>query len=212
MDTDYQLVSFGCRLLFNIFSNRPSVRGRENIEALDPPYIVACNHASNIDPALMLGYYPEPVRFLAKAELARLPWIGFIERRLGNIHLERDGRDVGPIRQALTELKSGSRCLVVFLGGRRTGGDGLEDAKHGAAMLAARSRVPVIPVYLENTAKVAPPGTLVPAYYPVRMHIGSPVDLGFLPKRASDDELETATEAIRAAILEMKRDRVGAAA
>ncbi len=137
MDTDYQLVSFGCRLLFNIFSNRPAVRGRENIEELDPPYIVACNHVSNIDPALMLGYYPEPVRFLAKAELARLPWIGFIERRLGNIHLERDGRDIGAIRQALSELRGGARCLVTFRGGRRTGGDGLDDAKNGAAMLAA---------------------------------------------------------------------------
>lgn len=205
VDTDYQLASFGCRLLFNIFWARPSVLGRAHLDELSPPYLVACNHSSNIDPALLIGYFPEAIRFLAKAELAETPWIGFIERRLGNIHLKRDGRDIGPIRQALQELKSGDRCLVVFLEGTRSEeGSALGDAKQGAAMLAARSGVPVVPVYLENTGRVAPKGTLVPTYYPIRLHIGAPVDLG-LPRRKPDDvALEAATGRIRDAILALR--------
>lgn len=205
VDTDYHLASFGCRLLFNIFWARPSVLGREHLEELEPPYLVVCNHSSLIDPALLVGYFPEAIRFMAKAELADKPWIGFIEKRLGNIHLDRDGRDIGPIRRALKELKSGDRCLVVFLEGTRTEeGSGLVDAKQGAAMLAARSKVPVVPVYIENTGRAAPKGTLVPTFYPIRLHIGPPVDLGLPKGKADDAALEGATDRIREAILRLR--------
>ena len=205
VDTDYQLASFGCRLLFNIFWARPSVLGREHLEDLEPPYLVACNHSSLIDPALLVGFFPEAIRFMAKAELADKPWIGFLEKRLGNIHLNRDGRDIGPIRQALKELKSGDRCLVVFLEGTRTEeGSGLAEAKQGAAMLAARSGAPVVPVYLENTGRAAPPGTLVPTFYPIRVHIGAPVDLGLPDKKPDEAALVAATERIREAILALR--------
>lgn len=204
MDTDYRLARLGCRILFNMFVARPEITGRLHLDQVDPPYIVACNHASLIDPALLVGYYPEPIRFLAKQSLADAPWIGFIERRLGNIHIRRDGSDVGPLREAVRMLQEDDRCLVIFVEGTRTDQDeDLKHAKQGTALLAARTGAPVIPVYLENTGRAAPPGTIVPTYYQVRMHIGPRVPLE-LSRKAPPQELEAATETIRQAILALR--------
>ncbi len=192
-------------MLFTMFASSPKIVGRQNLEVVKPPYIVACNHASILDPAMLLGFFPDPVRFMAKAELAEAPWIGFIEKRLGNIHVKRDGTDVGAIRKALTLLKEGDVGLVIFVEGGRTEDVGdLSEFKNGAAMLAARAGVPVITVYLQDTGKSVPPGAWVPRWCPLTMHIGAPVALDFEGRKPSPEALKQGSEVIRKAILALR--------
>lgn len=203
MEAHFRHANLLARILFNVFHVRPRILGRENLSGVEPPYIVVSNHASNIDPPLLWGYFPDPVFFLAKAELASVPIIGWISRKVGNVHVHRDGRDIGPLRQALRMLKEEKKSLAIFVEGTRRPDEGLADElKPGAAMLAARTGVPVVPVHLEGTGKVAPPGTLVPIFAPVTMRIGKPVALG-LPagEKPGPEALREANERIRAAIL-----------
>ncbi len=209
MEPHYRLARLLARILFNLFFIRPKVRGAEHLEGVKRPFLVVSNHGSNIDPALIWGYLPEPVIFLAKAELAKVPFVGWISRMVGNIHVKRDGQDAGSLRRALKTLKEDQGNLVVFLEGTRSPDGHLRgEAKPGAAMLASRTGVPVVPVFLEGTARVVPPGSLLPRLGEVTVHIGPPVPLDFRSNRPSGEELAEATRRIELAIDALDPDRV----
>lgn len=137
--------------------------------------VIVSNHLSLIDP-FVVGYGAHRlVNFMGKAELFRVPVVGFIIRRLGGFPVDRSRRDVGTMRIALTVLKSGELLGMFPEGTRNTGGDLLE-FRTGAARLAARTRVPIIPVAVHNTNKALPPGKwLRPARISIRF--GEPFEL-----------------------------------
>ncbi|MDR0381632.1 MAG: 1-acyl-sn-glycerol-3-phosphate acyltransferase [Oscillospiraceae bacterium] len=124
------------RLLFRV-----RIVGRDNI----PPgaAVVCANHAASSDPifvAMGLSIRQHPY-FMAKIELVRNPVFAFVLRRLGVFFVDRGKSDIRPIKHALTLLREDKKIMIFPEGTRAQA-----EAKTGAAMLAVRSNVPLLPV------------------------------------------------------------------
>lgn len=117
-------------------------------------YVYVCNHYNLLD-----VFYPahttwEGVHFIAKEEVMRAPVLGYVARRLGVIGAARDGSDVRSIMDSLKVLKNGEKLVIFPEGTRnRTEGDEFLPFHGGAAMLAIKSRTPVIPLVICNRPK-----------------------------------------------------------
>ncbi len=119
--------------------------GGENI----PPggVLICANHSDNLDPLYIvfaLGLRRLP-RILAKEELRRIPIVGFLLDKIGLIWVKRGQNDIAALRKSLKALKDGETMLI-FPEGTRS--EEVSEGKTGAAMLAIRAGVPVLPLYL----------------------------------------------------------------
>lgn len=139
---------------------RIHVKGREN----EPPaesggYLVICNHLTWRDPIMLCAAlkHHQP-HFMAKGELFRIPVLRGMIRALGAYPVDRGGADVGAIRYTIDLLKHGVTVGMFPQGHRFNGKDPCETpVKKGAALIAVKSGVPVLPVYIKvkhNRARV----------------------------------------------------------
>jgi len=117
--------------------------------------LVCANHSSAIDPFLIAysAGVRHPIRFMAKAELFKIPFIGFILRALGMFPVDRQGGGAGAIKGAMKYLKAGDK-VGMFPEGTRISSEEASAAKNGAVRLAAKMGVPVVPVYVVRDKKV----------------------------------------------------------
>jgi 1-acyl-sn-glycerol-3-phosphate acyltransferase len=130
---------------------------------------------------------------MGKAPLFRVPVLGSIFRALGGFPVERDGSDFGPIRESLKILEEGEP-LVVYPEGSRQRGSEIAELQPGAAYLAAKMGVPIVPVGIagaEETFRTRR-GRL-PGFGRIVVVIGEPIlpptRAGSHVKRSSVDEL-----------------------
>lgn len=116
--------------------------------------LFCANHSGLNDPiCLMMGLGPKrQVRAMAKAEFMRIPVLGWLLKKAGIFGVERGKSDVTAIKTAMRFLKSGENVLMFPEGTRikngvdKYGNEG--EAKAGAAMLAVRTGVQLVPVYI----------------------------------------------------------------
>lgn len=121
--------------------------GRENIPGGGA--LFCGNHTSLGDPVYVvcaIGHKPQ-MRVMAKEELMKIPVLGFILKHAGIIGIKRGKADVGAIKECMKVLKNGEK-LLLFPEGTRVKEGETGEAHTGAAMLAARTGVPIVPVYI----------------------------------------------------------------
>jgi 1-acyl-sn-glycerol-3-phosphate acyltransferase len=124
------------------------IRGRENIPTRGGAIIVA-NHVSNWDPFVLGGASPRKVYFMAKKELFKFKPLAFLLQAWGAFPVERGGADRQALETALRLLRQGKLIGIFVEGGRnRTGSAGMLTPQPGAAMLALKAGVPIIPIAL----------------------------------------------------------------
>ncbi len=133
-----------------IFSlTRPRVSGLEYFPPSGPALVVS-NHLGDADLVLVTACLPAIGEVVAKVELVELPLIGALMDAYGVIWVHRGQPDVRAIRAALEALSQG-RLVGVAPEGRESVTGALEEATNGAAFLALKAGVPVIPVTLSGT-------------------------------------------------------------
>jgi len=135
------------------------------------PCLIACNHASYIDPILIGSALPRELIFLAKADLFRIPilstWLGY----LNVIGVVRDGKHGGPALMAiLSGLHSGAAALI-FPQGHRMTKDATALPQHGVGWLVIRSGATVVPARVFGTGQAWPRDKLLPRPRPVAFEI-----------------------------------------
>jgi 1-acyl-sn-glycerol-3-phosphate acyltransferase len=136
-----------CRL---ILLARVEVHGRHHLPSTGP-YIVVLNHTSAVDtPVLLLAFPLQKWRFFAVEKWRRHPIFGPLMGWLGAIYIARDDVNRHQMRQALDAIAEGIVFGMAPEGTRSKTGQ-MNTAKDGAAYLAARTGVPILPVGLENT-------------------------------------------------------------
>ncbi len=129
---------------------RLEVKGSENLP-LKGPFIIASNHASIMDPAVVgVACHTVPVTFMAKRELFDVPILGLWMRAVGCIPVERDSRSFRPLKAAVQKLKDGG-ALGIFPEGRRSPDGRLQEPQAGIGLLALKAKAPIVPVYLSGT-------------------------------------------------------------
>ena len=180
----YLLVFPVYRLLF-----RGRTGGNRNVP-MEGALVVVANHGSHLDPPLLGHALGRPVAFMAKAELFKVPLLGPIIRACGAYPVARGASDREAIRTATDRLLEGW-ATGVFIDGTRQSDGRVNNPLPGAALLAARAGVPLLPVAIVNSHRALDPGHGLRTV-PIHIRIGTPIPAPASRKRA---DLDAATEA-----------------
>lgn len=139
--------------LFKVFF-RVRITGQENLP--EGASVVCANHTSMLDPffAAMLFTTKNLPVFMGKIELFRIPVIGAVLRTIEAIPVDRGSTSISTLRDAINHLKNG-RKVVIFPEGTRVSGEAdVAGAKTGAAMIACRAGVSMLPVYISGKKRI----------------------------------------------------------
>lgn len=137
-----------CRFLLIVFF-KYEVCGLENIPKKGSA-IVAINHLGDADSVLGMAFLPPRVEAMAKIELYFFPLLGWFMDTYGAIWVHRGIADRKALKTALQGLKQG-RLIGVAPEGRESLSGELEEGTGGAAYLALKAGVPVVPVTFTGT-------------------------------------------------------------
>lgn len=174
---------------------RGRIYGAENVPK-DGPLVVVSNHASDFDPPILSCSLRRPVAFMAKEELFKIPVLKQGIELYGAYPVKRGSADRSAIRAAMNCLLEGW-AVGLFLQGTRTPDARIPEPKLGAALIAAKAKVPLLPVSLWGTEGIFVKGSPVPHSVPVTVRIGEAIAFPTSTKR---EELEAVTQQCAAAI------------
>ena len=161
--------------------------------------MAAINHISSLDPPVAGLALRRPVRFLAVDEIWGVhPALDAVLTVFDSIPVSRsDRRALGALRAALRHLESG-RPVGVFPEGRRVAAWGEVPLKTGAAWMAVRASVPVVPVAIWGSQHAMPMDGMRIRRAPIRVVVGAPIDPN--PFIEQPDPVASLNEAIRSAL------------
>lgn len=134
-----------------------TIEGLEHVPSTGGVLVVS-NHLHNADPVLLSIAFPRPLHFMAKKELFGLPFIGWLIRRVGAFPVDRQKADRGALRRAEAVLAQGI-AVGMFPEGTRSSTAALGPAHPGAALLALRTQVPILPVTIVGSERLPWNGT-----------------------------------------------------
>ncbi|MBR1878305.1 MAG: 1-acyl-sn-glycerol-3-phosphate acyltransferase [Paludibacteraceae bacterium] len=190
---------FWSRAFFWLMLLPVSVDGAEHIQK-GQSYVFVANHQSMFDVWLVYGWLPVIFKWLMKAELRKVPFVGTACKAAGHIFVER--RNAKASLESLKEVEkqlSNGVCTVIFPEGTRSLNGEVGRFKRGAFQIALELGLPVIPLSLDGCFEVLPKGKPFVSWHPVSMHIGEPIDL-----KQFEDPNE-AIEAVRKAVIEGRK-------
>jgi len=163
-----------------------TVRGAEK---LDPScsYIYMPNHQSNADIPLLLGRLPVQFRWLAKAELFKVPIFGRAMRGVGYISIDRSNRKSSfeSLERAARTIRSGTSVLI-FPEGTRSRDGRILPFKKGGFVLAVDAGVPIVPIIIRGTRDIISKGHFMIRPAPVTMEILDPVETADYTRKTKD--------------------------
>ncbi|TDR05660.1 lysophospholipid acyltransferase family protein [Marinomonas communis] len=167
------------------------VIGRENLPAKNQPVVLAANHQSEWE-TYLLQVLKTPISTVLKQELLSIPFFGWGLKMVQPIAIDRSKR-AGALKQILKQGKEriqAGRSVLIFPEGTRTIPGKERDFNKGAAMLAASTKTPILPV-VHNAGHVWPGRTW--RRYPgtITVVIGSLIDVEGKDTNQIHEEMET---------------------
>jgi 1-acyl-sn-glycerol-3-phosphate acyltransferase len=168
---------------------RGEVIGKEKVP-LQGKLIIVSNHASNFDPPLLAAGIPRPISYMAKEELFQQPTFAKLIASLGAYPVNREGFDRRAIKEAITKIREGW-AVGIFLDGTRTVDGRIYAPKLGAALIAAKTQAPLLPVCILGTEKILPSAQKLPQPVRVIVKIGDLIEPSPSVKK---DQLELVTQ------------------
>ena len=178
----------GCRL---------TVRGMENLTS-HPVAVYACNHTSYMDTPVIFAGLPFQFRILAKKELWPIPFIGWWLDRSGQVPIDTANThaSLSSLGKGVKALRAGMPLFVFPEGGRTENGE-LKPFLSGAAYLAIRAQVPLIPLALDGVYDLLPIHTR--HFFPGKLTLtaGKPIETKGLTARNTEELNEQLKAAIQ---------------
>jgi 1-acyl-sn-glycerol-3-phosphate acyltransferase len=147
-------------------------------EAVDTTrsYVVMANHLSYVDIVALFIALPIIPGFLAKSELARVPFLSQALRSGGHVVIDRDQRQsaMQTLDKAAEQVRGG-KTVLVFPEGTRGDSDTIGDFKKGGFHLAKSAGVPILPVGLRGSRSVFAKSSLLVKPGVIEVHIGQAI-------------------------------------
>ena len=170
-----RLVGRWTRLLFGLAGCRVNVVGLDNLGGVGQAVYVA-NHASFVDPVLVMSVLPVELHFAVKARLASYPFLGTAIRKAGHITIEKNdlAQRIEGAGAVLAPLRAGE-SLFVFPEGTFVAAPGLLPFRLGAFRAAVDTGCPIVPIAIRGTRKMFPADTLLLRRTSVTITIGQPL-------------------------------------
>ncbi|HSI85142.1 MAG TPA: lysophospholipid acyltransferase family protein [Candidatus Methylacidiphilales bacterium] len=154
------------------------VEGYENVPA--GGCLVVSNHASFLDPTTVGWALQRECFFLARKTLFKPPVMSRLLPICNVVPIDQDNADLPSMRRVIRLMKDDGYPVILFPEGTRTEDGELKKALPGAAFLACKAGVPILPVRLFGSFEAWPRQRKLPGYHPMRVVIGRP----FMPAKA----------------------------
>jgi len=180
------------------------VHGVENLKPGEP-HIFASNHVSWFDVPALAKILPR-YKFVAKAELFKVPIFGNGMRAVGMIEIQRENRKAafGAYDLAAERIRSGN-SVVVFPEGTRGRAYPLRPFKKGPFVLAIAAGVPIVPIIVHGTIEIMPKGSLWAHPGTIDIHLLEPVST----TGVDYDHREALMQTVRTRMADAMRDFYG---
>ena len=160
----YKLLAGTIRRLYRV-----QLIGAEN-EPENAPFVVCANHISVKDVLILAACMKHQLRFLAKAELFKVPILSGIIKACGAIPIERGKGDVGALKKSIAVLRDGEVLGLYPQGHRYPGVDPAEtEPQGGVGLVVSRAKCSVLPVCIQ------PKGFKIKAFRKTYVTIGKPI-------------------------------------
>jgi 1-acyl-sn-glycerol-3-phosphate acyltransferase len=163
------------------------ISGLQNFD-LQKSYILVSNHQSTFDIFALLGYLPIQFRWIAKAELFRVPFLGWAMTRIGYIPIER-GSPKKAYRSMLVAAEAVKRgvSVIIFPEGTRSPDGKLQSFKKGVFLIAVKSQAPILPITIQGTGKIMIKGEWRPRPGQVRITVDPPIETAGIPTEKEEE-------------------------
>jgi 1-acyl-sn-glycerol-3-phosphate acyltransferase len=168
-----------------------------NRKVKDGACVYICNHFGMLDPAYPACTTWEGIHFIAKTEVNKMPLIGFLFRKVKGISVNRDGNDVRALLDCFKCLKNGEKICIFPEGTRNKTGVELQPFRHGAAAIAIKAKVPIVPMMLYKK----------PRYFRMtHVLMGEPIELTeYYDKKLTETDYEEADQKLYNIMLDLRR-------
>jgi len=198
----YWAVVWFIRLCMRVYVRGWTVEGYENVPKTGGAILVS-NHLNNADPCIIPGVFKRRMITMAKKEMFKWPVINLLFRFIGAFPVDRQGADLGALREAQSVLHDGI-LLLMFPEGTRSRDRRLHKGFPGTALIAYRTGAPIIPVAIWGTEHLKWPFLFIkPLMHPrVHVRIGKP----FYPPKAeriTSEQAKSATDDLMRHIAEL---------
>jgi 1-acyl-sn-glycerol-3-phosphate acyltransferase len=175
----------------------------------DGAAVLIGNHYRAIDPMYPLCGTWEPIHFMSKKSLLSKPFLRKLFRWVRVIGVNRDGTDIRAIMDSIKCLKNGEKISLYPEGTRNKSGDDFQPFKGGAALMAIKAKVPIIPLVIYKRSHM---------FKCTHVLVGKPIDLSeFYGVKMTDDKIAEADQKLfdtmvglrkeHAAFLEAKKSK-----
>jgi len=174
-DMQHRLAQLWAKVLLWVSFVRVRVEG---VDKLDPKgsYVFVANHGSFMDIPAALAVLPQQFRFFAKKGLYKIPFLGSHLNRAGHLPVDHSNA-----RNSLKSMTEGARVvsargisMMLFPEGGRTAA-GLRSFKEGAAYIAIKAGVPIVPVAIAGMRELLPMGSIHLRSGKVTVRVGDPI-------------------------------------
>jgi len=162
--------------------------GKDNIPKTDS-FIMVSNHGSLLDPPLLGHALGRNISYMAKAELFKIPFLGFIIKACGAYPVKRGIADKNTIKTACKKL-SNNNSIGIFIDGTRQKNGRVNKPKQGAALLAFKNQKLLLPVAIVNSHRLIRFKFCIPLFSKIVIKVGKPVQP---PQSSSRDDLHSVT-------------------
>jgi 1-acyl-sn-glycerol-3-phosphate acyltransferase len=160
--------------------------GRERLPS-DPVAVYASNHLSYYDTPVLFAKLPFQFRILAKQSLWPIPFIGWYLHRSGQVPIDlKSGRSaIAGLLRGVRTLQNGLSLVIFPEGGRAEHGQ-MTPFQSGAAFMAIKAQVPLVPLALIGTYEMLPIHTYHLTPKPLKIVVGEPLSTAGMTTRDAD--------------------------